>query len=115
MATGFLGLDQPPPVPGQPALAAWLARVVAILNGALGGNLNATLAVTLAANAGSTVVNDPRLSGGSFIGFCPLTADAAAEIAGGGLYVSSQGAKTMTLTHANNALTDRKFLLLIIG
>jgi hypothetical protein len=61
------------------------------------------------------VVNDPRLSGGSFIGFCPLTADAAAEIAGGGLYVSSQGAKTMTLAHANNGQTDRKFLLLIIG
>ena len=115
MATGFQGLDQPPPVPGQPALAAWLARVVAILKGALGGTLNATLSVTLAANAGSTVVNDPRLSGGSFIGFCPLTADAAAEIAGGALYVSSQGAKTLTLAHANNALVDRKFLLLIIG
>jgi hypothetical protein len=115
MASGYQGLDHPPPVPGQPALAAWLARVVAILNGALGGKLNATLAVTLTANAGSTVVNDPRLSSTSFIGFCPLSADAAAEIAAGGLYVSSQGAKTMTLTHANNALNDRKLLLLIIG
>jgi len=115
VATGYQGLDHPPPVPGQPALAAWLARVVAILNGAVGGNLNATLGVTLAANAGSTVVNDPRLSGTSYIGFCPLTGNAAAEIAGGGLYVSSQGARTMTLAHANNAETDRKFLLLIIG
>jgi len=63
----------------------------------------------------STPVWQRGSPGSSYIGFCPLTGNAAAEIAGGALYVASQGARTMTLAHANKAETDRKFLQLIIG
>ena len=85
------------------------------LNRALAGKLNATLDVTLAANQAATAVTDARLSASSFLGFCPLTANAAAEIGNGTLYVSAQGKGTATLAHANTAQTDRNFRLLVIG
>jgi hypothetical protein len=85
------------------------------LNRVLAGKLNAALDVTLAANAAATTVADARLSSASYIGFCPLTANAAAEIGSGTIYVSAQGKGTATLAHANNAQTDRNFRLLVIG
>jgi len=85
------------------------------VNRAGAGKINATLDVTLTPNQSTTAVSDSRLGSNSFIGFCPLTANAAAEIGAGSLYVSSQGKKTATLTHANNAQADRTFRLLIIG
>lgn len=81
----------------------------------LSGKINATVKVTLAANQATTMVSDARLSATSFIGFCPLSASAAGEVAGGNLYVSAQGRGTLTLTHANSAATDRDFRLVIIG
>lgn len=85
------------------------------VNLSLGGKLNATLVVTLTANAATTVISDPRLTAGSFIGFMPTTANAAAEIGAGTLYVSSRGKQTATLTHANNAQADRTYCVVIIG
>lgn len=90
-------------------------KIAEATNRALGGKLNATLGVTLAANAATTTVSDPRISAASFIGFCPLHADAAAELAGGTLYVSAQTSGELTLAHANDASTDRAFRLLVIG
>lgn len=90
-------------------------RIAQTANLALRGKLNATLAVTLAANQATTTVNDARITASSFVGFCPLTANAAAEIGAGGLYVSALADGQLTLTHANNAQTDRDFRLLIIG
>jgi hypothetical protein len=85
------------------------------VNRALGGKINAALDVTLTANQAATVVTDPRLSATSFIGLCPLTAGAAAEIGNATIYVSAQGRGTLTLSHANGAATDRSFRLLVIG
>jgi hypothetical protein len=85
------------------------------VNRALAGKLNATLDVTLTANQAATAVTDARLSTASYIGLCPLTANAAAELGNGTIYVSAQGKGTLTLTHANNAQTDRNFRLLVIG
>jgi hypothetical protein len=39
----------------------------------------------------------------------PTTANAAAEIGNGTIYVSSRGKQTATITHANNSQTDRTF------
>lgn len=98
------------------ALMQFFRNVRDVVNGAMTGDMNATLDVTLAANAASTVVNDPRIGGSSFIGTSmPLTAHAAAEKAAGGMYVSSRGNQTATITHANNAQADRSFRLAIIG
>ena len=79
------------------------------------GHLANTGTVTLAANTASTVLADYRLGVMSFLGFMPTTANAAAELGNGTLYVSTQGKQTATITHANNAQTDRTFTFAILG
>ena len=87
-----------------------LARAV---NSALQGKLNALTNVTLAANTTTTTLQDARITNNSFIGFMPTTANAASALSN--LYVANMVAGTATLTHANNAQTDRTFIILIIG
>ena len=65
--------------------------------------------VTLTASSATTVVSDAKVSQQSRIFFFPTTANGAAELGAGGMYVSSKGDKTFTITHANNAQTDRTF------
>jgi hypothetical protein len=86
-----------------------------IMRGMMQGHINTDLEVTLTANQTTTVITDPRLSVHTVIGFCPLTANAAAEIGAGTLYVSARSSETATLTHANNAQTDRDFVLSLVG
>ncbi len=108
----FRTLDNPPG-PMLAAVAGWLLKVRDVVNGIMRGKINATLEVTLTANAGSTAVSSPLLSGASGIYLCPLSANAAAALAT--THVASQGAQSLTLAHASNAQTDRNFRLLIIG
>lgn len=104
--TGFPGL---PTAGGEPR------QVAAVVNRLNLGKLNCTGAATLAANQPATLVSDPRAGGDSFIAFMPVTANAAAEVAGGAMYVSGRTRGAFTLAHANNALADRSFVYLIIG
>ena len=73
------------------------------------GRSNAMGAITLTANQATTVVADRRVGTDTVISFMPKTANAAAEVGAGGLYISSRGTGTFTITHANNAQTDRDF------
>lgn len=93
----------------------WALRLVDVVNRSLQGKLNATVDVTLAAGAASTTITDARISIVSYLQFTPLTADAAAEQASGNMYVSAQQSGQATITHTNNAQTDRSFRVLIIG
>jgi hypothetical protein len=77
--------------------------------------MNATVDVTLTANAGTTVVTDARIGVKSYLSMMPLNSDAAAEISGGTLYIATQKNGSATITHANNGTPDRYFRLLIIG
>ncbi len=92
-----------------------------VINQVLDGKLNALFEATLTAGAGSTVLTAANTSGvekvgpESFIFPMPLTANAATELAGGTMYVSSQGKQTLTITHANNGQVDRSFRFLVIG
>lgn len=86
-----------------------------VVNNILEGKLNSTGSVTLTASAASTVVNDNRAGYESVILFMPKTANAAAEQAAGGMFVSSRGKQTFTITHANNSQSDRSFDYIIIG
>ena len=86
-----------------------------VVNNILEGKLNSTGSVTLTASAASTVVNDNRAGFESVILFMPKTANAAAEQAAGGMFVSSRGKQTFTITHANNSQSDRSFDYIIIG
>lgn len=117
-AIGF----QPAPLVGSPPKALhdavekrWLRAVAEVVNRVLSGKMNVTLSVTLTASAASTTVIDARVGVFSALPHNPTTAHAAAEIAAGGFYVSAQQNGQFTLTHANNAQTDRTFTFCIIG
>lgn len=85
--------------------------------GLLAGKANNIGTVTLTAGATSTVLSDARLARQSWIGWDPLTANAAAELAAGTLYVAEadRNAGAFTITHANAATADRTFRFLISG
>jgi hypothetical protein len=105
-----------PGVPAQHAdVAEWLQAVAGALNGVQQGRLNIGASITLTANQATTVISDPRLHTASILLFMPTTANAAAEIGAGGLYVSAQAAGSATVTHANNAQTDRTFRVALLG
>jgi len=75
------------------------------------GRLDLVGEVTLTANAASTTVTDIRMNSNSGLSFCPLTANAAAEIGNGTMYVTEANHDdgSFVITHANNAQTDRTF------
>lgn len=80
------------------------------------GKLNCVGDVTLTANAASTTVNSGAalLCGpDSFIGLCPLTANAAAALAT--TYTSARNNGSFVITHANNAQADREFTYSVLG
>ena len=102
--TGYLGL---PDVGGDSR------EVASVVNLILQGKLNATGTVTLTASVTTTVITDARLTGSSWIGLMPLTANARDALAT--IFWSAQGKGTATINHASNAQTDRDFRFLIIG
>ncbi|MFZ5789779.1 MAG: hypothetical protein ACOY3L_03675 [Pseudomonadota bacterium] len=103
---GFTGL---PPAGADPR------AVAAAINRMLGGALNVTKDVTLAANAATTTVSDPRIGVASFVGLMPLSANAAAELGAGTLWLDPPGKQSVVIHHASNAQADRSFRLLVIG
>lgn len=79
------------------------------------GKLANTGTVTLTANAASTAITDARAGASTFISFMPQTANAAAEVGAGTMYIATQGKQTFTITHANNAQADRTFRYCLLG
>ena len=80
------------------------------------GKLNVTLDVTLAANAASTTVADPRI--GFYSAVIPamaMTKDAAAELASGNVYVDTLNNGSCLVHHSNTSAADRTIRFLIIG
>lgn len=73
------------------------------------GRGNAGGVVTLTANQATTTVTATVIGRDAHIGLMPTTANAAAEIGAGTMYVSAQATGSFTLTHANNAQADRSF------
>ena len=124
MATGFRGLDPTPSMPPgvPPGLIQFFSQVIGylglvreVVNNLLIGKLNATLDVTLTANAATTTVADPRIGGSSSIQLMALSANASAEVGNGTVWWGTPGNQTVVLNHANAASTDRNFRLTIIG
>ena len=81
------------------------------------GKLEIVGELTLTAGAASTAVTDIRVSPQSVIVWHPRTANAAAELAAGPMYVTdaNMGNGTFTVTHANNAQVDRTFRFAVLG
>ena len=90
-----------------------LIRVASAVRQLAQGRSNAVGQVTLAAGATTTTVNAVLCASESFVWLSPLTANAAAALAD--TYVSSVNNGTFTLTHANNAQTDRTFAYICLG
>jgi hypothetical protein len=90
-------------------------RVNTAINELAKGRSNAVGTVTLAVGAASTTVPAKNCGAGSVVLLSPLTAHAAAELAAGTLYVGAVANGAFTLTHANNAQTDRTFGFVTMG
>lgn len=105
-------LISPADKPDEPGFV-W--KLFDMLEGLLNGRSRNQLSVTLTANQATTVVDHPLFESHQTPVFVPLTANAAAEIGAGGMYVSARANKQFTITHANNAQTDRDFECIFIG
>lgn len=99
------------------AVSDWSRQII-------NGKLNCIGEVTLDESADSTDVVDQNIGINSVVSLNPLTANASAEIGNGTIYVDPDNYNidrnapqnnTFTITHANNAQTDRTFRYTIIG
>jgi hypothetical protein len=73
--------------------------------------------VTLTPGATLTVVTDPTVTPDTVLLFDPLTASAAVELYGGGMYVMAVNRLlgSFVITHANAGTTDRTFRWIAAG
>ena len=90
-------------------------RIVMAIRSLYEGRSNACGSVTLTAGAGSTVVTAINCGPESCVFLMPTTANAAADFGSGSLYVSSKGAGTFTITHPNDADTDKTLDWIALG
>ena len=79
------------------------------------GRSNAAGSVTLAAGAASTTVAAENCAPGSAVFLFPKTANAGAALAAGTTFISSVVKQSFTISHANNAQTDRTFFYVCLG
>ena len=90
-------------------------EVSQVVNNILEGKLNSTGSFTCTASAATTAVTDFRAGKESVILLMPTTANAASELGAGTIFVSTRAKQSFTVTHANNAQTDRTFDYVVIG
>lgn len=107
---GFKGVPLFDPDP-----KALARQITAVLNSILLGKTNNTKTVTLTANAASTTITDARIGVDTVLLLMPQTANAAAALAT--TYVSATGRVngSVTISHANNAQTDKTFSVVLVG
>tara|TARA_R110002020_G_scaffold212027_5_gene418401 strand:+ start:2240 stop:2581 length:342 start_codon:yes stop_codon:yes gene_type:complete len=83
------------------------------------GKLSSNAEITLTASATSTVITDRRVGKDSVILFMPVTANAAAALGAGTMYVTTANidprASTFTITHPSNSQTDKTFRYVVLG
>lgn len=94
-----------------------IRRLYEVLQQIRRGKLEAVTELTLTANAATSTLTFKGLSPQSVVVFDPKTANAAAELYGGTMYVltANRTNDSWTVTHANNAQTDRTFQVAVIG
>jgi hypothetical protein len=92
-----------------------LKKIVLAVQQLGAGRSNAVGTVTLTTSAATTVVSDNNCAAGSVPILVPTTANAAAEIGNGTMYISAVANKSFTITHANSATTGRTFLYALHG
>ena len=93
-------------------------KIVLAIQQLAAGRSNATGTVTLTTGAATTTVTPTQtgtIAAGSTPILTPTTANAAAEVGNGTMYVSAVTNGSFTITHANSATTGRTFLWAILG
>lgn len=90
-----------------------LQRHAESINGLIAGKLDVTGEVTLTAGVASTVVEDNQFESNMVPVLIPTTANAATALAT--TYLSARDKGSFTLTHANNAETDRTYRYVRLG
>jgi hypothetical protein len=106
--TGFRGLT--------PMDARDPQKVSTIVSRMNQGKLNCTGTVTLSPGAATTTVSDLRVGSDSLIILMPTTANAAADMAAGNVYISARTAGvSFQISHPNNANADKNFGYAVIG
>ena len=109
-------LDRPPVIPLIPAdvgnVGASLVRVAGALNKVLRGSIGATIGVTLAANATTSVVQDSRIGPYTFVGLMPASAHAV-DILPTIWIEPTKG--SATIHHGLSPAVDMVFVALLIG
>lgn len=96
-----------------PPIGSTLRHAVLAINQLIQGRGNAASEVTLTAGAATTIVESEIYNAGAKVFLFPKTASAAAEVTT--TYAEVTEAGTVTITHANNATTDRTFNMLVQG
>lgn len=92
-----------------------LKKIILAIQQLSSGRSNAIGTVTLTISVATTTVTDANCSSGSVPILVPTTANAAAEVGNGTMYVSAVANSSFTITHANSATTGRTFLYALHG
>ena len=92
-----------------------LKKIVLAIQQLAAGRSNAVGTVTLVTGAASTVVTDNNCATASTPILTPASANAAAELGNGTMYVSAVANGSFTITHANSATAGRTFRYAILG
>jgi len=99
-----------------------LKKVILAIQQLAAGRSNATGSIRLTVNQTTTVVDISKnpiaasiIAAGSVPLLMPKTANAAAEVGNGTMYVSEVKNGSFTITHASNATADRDFYYAILG
>lgn len=95
----------------------WMREAARGVNDLMKGRANNSGTFTLTANVGTSTMTDDRLGSTTAVVLIPATANAAAEIGNGTMYISEAARVngSVVITHANNAQTDRTFRFLLMG
>jgi hypothetical protein len=92
-----------------------LKKIVLAIQQLASGRSNAVGSVTLTTGAATTTVTDSNCSSGSVPILVPATANAAAEVGNGTMYVSAVDNGSFTINHANSATSGRTFKYALLG
>ena len=92
-----------------------LTKLILSLMELASGRSNAVGILTLAAGTSATVILADNCAAGSTPILTPITADAAAEVSAGTMYISAVANKSFTIVHSNSANTGRTFRFAILG
>ena len=86
--------------------------IALLVNRLLIGQVNSYGSVTLTQSATTTTITEPYIMENSVVLLTPTTANAAAALATTYITCATGSA---TVTHANNAQTDRTFMFVVLG